>query len=550
MLAQLLDLRRNDGNVGSRTCRVLGIMTGTSLDGVDLALVRFAGSSLPRGGAPPPARALGDFMTVERFACFPYPPSLQAATTALLSPPHRDNSSGAAPSPLDMQSATLDAVCRINTLYAREIGRLVVEFLDGCPDSDGPVAVASHGQTLWHAAGAGTLQIGDTEVLSAVTRRVVVGNFRSADVALGGCGAPLVPFLDRLLAAEALLTHLRTGAERDRPQRAQRQLVFLLNLGGIGNVTAVAVRVAATGEATTVDAPEIVCACDTGPANVILNELCCALVRPGGRIAVACRERSLVAGDCGDWARRISSAFHAWCAATGDGEAPDVPLLPEFDRDSIYSLRGTIDEALLSELLRHPFVAAVGSEAGVAALRGRSTGREAFGAAFTADLIERHIVAWLVDASRGARDNVERWLARFCDVCRTVLEFSARCVAIHVSAITKASEPTGAATAALLACSGGGSAHGGLMARLSALTAVVRVCRLSDVVTVPGLSGAALDDAKEALAFALLGHEKLCQLAGAAGESNDCDDGGLGTNEPAATGATRRCFLGQVSSVW
>jgi anhydro-N-acetylmuramic acid kinase len=133
--------------------------------------------------------------------------------------------------------------------------------------------VASHGQTVWHdprgerAGRPATLQLAEPAVLAARTGRLVVADFRPMDVALGGEGAPLVPYADFLL--------LR------RPGRPRA----VLNLGGIANVTWLPAA----------DGPEAVLAFDTGPGNALLD----ALVRrfglapeghdPGGRIALAGR---------------------------------------------------------------------------------------------------------------------------------------------------------------------------------------------------------------------------------------------------------------------
>ena len=100
----------------------------------------------------------------------------------------------------------------------------------------------SHGR---HAGRATTLQLGQPAVIAARTARDVVADFRPADVALGGQGAPLVPIVDYLLL------------ERPGTRRA------VLNLGGIANVT----WLPGTGR------PEDVVAFDTGPGNMLLDGL-------------------------------------------------------------------------------------------------------------------------------------------------------------------------------------------------------------------------------------------------------------------------------------
>jgi anhydro-N-acetylmuramic acid kinase len=130
--------------------------------------------------------------------------------------------------------------------------------------------VGSHGQTVYHVPEptpcsgqdvTSTLQIGDPSVLANLLRIPVVGDFRVADMALGGQGAPLVPYFDYIYFADA------------------RETRGLLNLGGIANLT---VLPAGAG-------PEAVYAFDTGPSNMIIDALARRLYgKPyddGGRLA-------------------------------------------------------------------------------------------------------------------------------------------------------------------------------------------------------------------------------------------------------------------------
>ena len=117
---------------------------------------------------------------------------------------------------------------------------------------EGVDLVGFHGQTLAHdPAGGRTHQAGDGAVLAAVLGRPVVWDFRSADVRMGGQGAPLAPFYHHALA---------------RHIGAEAPLAFL-NLGGVGNVTWVDPRIAAP------EAPGACLAFDTGPANAPINDL-------------------------------------------------------------------------------------------------------------------------------------------------------------------------------------------------------------------------------------------------------------------------------------
>ena len=221
---------------------VVGLMSGTSLDGVDAAVVRLDGT--------------GDGLTVEAlgFHGRPYDGPLRDALAACV------------------EASTSD-VRLVSQLHAR-LGDVFADaaeqaLADAGLGADALDLVGSHGQTVHHVpepedcAGVptrSTLQIGSPAVLAARLGAPVVADFRAGDLALGGQAAPLAPYLDRALFASAAETRV------------------LLNLGGIANVT-----VLAPGRASV--------AFDTGPANMVLD----ALVRrstdlpydQGGQIAAA-----------------------------------------------------------------------------------------------------------------------------------------------------------------------------------------------------------------------------------------------------------------------
>lgn len=196
------------------TARVwaLGAMSGTSLDGVDAALVETDGESL---------FGFGDS------GYRPYSAAERGVLRAALG-----QWSGAA------VTAAGDLV---DLAHA--------ELLAGFPAGE---IVGYHGQTLAHdPRGRGTLQVGNGAWLARNLRRPVVWDFRSADVALGGEGAPLAPFYHFALA---------------RLIGASTPLAFL-NLGGVGNLTWI------DPAAPAPEAPGALLAFDTGPANAPLNDL-------------------------------------------------------------------------------------------------------------------------------------------------------------------------------------------------------------------------------------------------------------------------------------
>ena len=206
---------------------VAGLMSGTSLDGVDAVLAVLEGSG-PNLDVEP-----------EAFVHVPYPDALRALL--------RRNSTPASSSVRDLARLNV----RLASLYADAVDQVLAE---ADRDRDALDLVGSHGQTVQHlpepADCAGedvraTLQIGNPSTLATRLGVPVVGDFRSADVALGGQGAPLVPYFDYVALTA--------------PDEARG----LLNLGGIANLTVLP----ADG------APDDVLAFDTGPANMVTDAL-------------------------------------------------------------------------------------------------------------------------------------------------------------------------------------------------------------------------------------------------------------------------------------
>lgn len=207
---------------------VVGLMSGTSADGVDAALVRIGST----GDAEPGS---GSSLRVELLAAHtvPYPAELRRRVLFA--------ASSAAPA-----LAALDV--ELGERFAHSALSLCRAAGQALEDVD---LIASHGQTVWHdpraerGSAPATLQLGEPAVIAARTGRSVVADFRSADVALGGEGAPLVPYVDLLLLA-------RPGVAR-----------AILNLGGIANVTWIPPSARAAD----------VVAFDTGPGNAVLDGL-------------------------------------------------------------------------------------------------------------------------------------------------------------------------------------------------------------------------------------------------------------------------------------
>jgi anhydro-N-acetylmuramic acid kinase len=224
----------------------VGLMSGTSTDGVSAAAVRFHETADAAGRARIDAELLG-------FVQRAYDASQRARLLAA------------------MDAGTARDYCRLAAdlggWLADAAGALLAEA--GVARAD-VRAVASHGQTLWHEPGHSTWQAGESAVIAERLGVDVVSDFRVRDVAAGGQGAPLVPIADALLFAA--------------PDRWRA----LQNLGGIGNVTVVPPR---DGAATT-DAFAGVRAFDTGPGVSIIDAVA-RRVRPAlpydvdGRLARA-----------------------------------------------------------------------------------------------------------------------------------------------------------------------------------------------------------------------------------------------------------------------
>lgn len=204
---------------------LVGLMSGTSLDGIDAAVVRVTGE---HGWRVVPS--------VETLACC-----------------HRPY--------LEKERSDLQALIERGTLaqlvqWDAYLGELFAEIVLAVTRQAGLepaeiTAIGSHGQTVWHAPGmtlfgkpaGGTLQIGQPDVIAARTGIPVVADFRTRDIALGGQGAPLVPFIDWLLL------------------RDEQESRAALNLGGMANLT-----VLPAGEPFSA-----IWAFDTGPGNALID---------------------------------------------------------------------------------------------------------------------------------------------------------------------------------------------------------------------------------------------------------------------------------------
>jgi anhydro-N-acetylmuramic acid kinase len=200
---------------------VIGLISGTSADGIDAAVVEI-------DGAPPLLS-----VALRSFTFVPYSAQQRQQIFSLFDP----------------QTSRVDRICQMNFAVGEWFASAALQAMSasGLPAEQIDL-IGSHGQTIYHcmepdAPVRSTLQIGEPAVIAERTGITVVADFRVADVAAGGQGAPLVSYVDWLL-------YRHPGKRRG-----------LQNIGGIGNVTFLP-----TGES-----PEQVLSFDTGPGNMLID---------------------------------------------------------------------------------------------------------------------------------------------------------------------------------------------------------------------------------------------------------------------------------------
>ncbi|HEX9249668.1 MAG TPA: anhydro-N-acetylmuramic acid kinase [Gemmatimonadaceae bacterium] len=200
---------------------VVGLMSGTSLDGISAAVARFRDASDGR-------------IDVDLLAhtSRPYSSAQRTRLTAALG------------------AGTPSEYCRLNFDLGGWLADAAIEVMaEAGIARDDIAAIASHGQTIWHDPGHSTWQSGEAAVIAERTGIDVISDFRVRDVAAGGQGAPLVPIADAMLFS------------------SQSEWRGLQNLGGIGNITIVPPRGQIEG----------VRAFDTGPGVAVIDGVTRAL---------------------------------------------------------------------------------------------------------------------------------------------------------------------------------------------------------------------------------------------------------------------------------
>ena len=245
---------------------VIGLMSGTSVDGIDAALVEIRG----HGGDAK--------VKLIAFGSYPFPPELRAKVFRLFNP----------------QEARVEAICQLDFLLGEVFAAAVDRLLkDNGRTHDEVDLVASAGQTIWHdpqpvieepgvdwidhpLETRSTFAIGQSAVIAERTGITTVGDLRVRDVAAGGQGAPLIAYADWVLL-------------RDETRGRAIQ-----NIGGIGNVTYLPPNA---------EPPDVV-AFDTGPGNMVIDAL--TEVATGGALKY---DRD---GELGARGRVIAPLLDAW----------------------------------------------------------------------------------------------------------------------------------------------------------------------------------------------------------------------------------------------
>jgi anhydro-N-acetylmuramic acid kinase len=216
----------------------VGLMSGTSLDGVDAALVKIINKKHPT------------FEMID-FVSIPYPEDLKQKVLKNSVP----------------STSNIQEICSLNVELSNKYVEAVKAVLDKASfDVDNLDFIANHGQTVWHnpakmdGHASSTLQLGDASTISKAFNKLVIYDFRTLDMAYGGSGAPLIPMSEFLIF------------------RSMEKSRILLNIGGIGNITYLKKKC---------EINEIL-AFDTGPGNMLIDGACMKLFNKpyddGGKI--------------------------------------------------------------------------------------------------------------------------------------------------------------------------------------------------------------------------------------------------------------------------
>ena len=280
-------ITRPDEGTMTMMLTAIGLMSGTSLDGVDVALIETDGKRVKAFG-PSGYRAYTDH---ERGL-------LRQALTEAVHLPQRDARPG----------ILREAERAVTIAHAEAVAAFTAQNRITCEDID---IVGFHGQTVLHRpAQKMTVQIGDATALAKAIHIPVMHDFRAADVAAGGQGAPFVPVYHRALAQ---------SLEREGP-------IVVVNIGGVSNITYI-------------DGADTLIACDTGPGNALLDDF---MFRMMGQ-PFDCEGRMAAQGDGGRGLDRSRAGASVLRAAAAEIARPQRFRRAEAARDVACRRRGDAD---------------------------------------------------------------------------------------------------------------------------------------------------------------------------------------------------------------
>ena len=372
----------------------IGVMSGTSLDGIDVALCKIKGFGLDT-----------DIKLVE-FATYQYSSDVLEDIKKSLS----------------LEHSNAQLLCSLNFKLGKEYANAVKKLVETSGLKLEDIAfVANHGQTIYHQANQyngfvkSSLQLGDAATIAYECQTTVVSNFRAGDIAAGGDGAPLVPYVDYILY-------------RDKTKSRA-----LHNIGGIANTTILprACQI------------EDIYAFDTGPGNMMINR------------------------------------------------AMEVLYNKSYDNNGDIAASGKVIEPMLAELLDNGYLNQKPP---------KSTGRELFGVEYTDRILDKY------------KDNPSE------DIVHTLTVFTAESIARAYKDFVFDKHKLDQ-----VIFTGGGAYNKYLISMIDKLLDV-EVLTFEDV--------GENSDAKEAIAFAVLGNETLHRNY---------------NNAPPATGAREKVILGQIN---
>ena len=206
---------------------IIGLMSGTSVDGVSIVFVKVSGYGL------------NTKFNIIGYKTYPYPKELKDKIFELFNP----------------STSTVDKICIMNFILGEFYSEVILRFIDDINVSKEDIdVIASHGQTIYHLpnpvevgrySSRSTLQIGEPSVIAERTGITVIADFRPRDIAAGGQGAPIIAYVDYILF------------------RSENKSRAIQNIGGIANVTYLPKGCKLNK----------VVAFDTGPGNMVIDSI-------------------------------------------------------------------------------------------------------------------------------------------------------------------------------------------------------------------------------------------------------------------------------------